>query len=252
MLSVCLSLLLAAFCLLGIAACNFQGGKNTAETKSGSTADATENAERNTADEHIPNESEGARHKQIWLTFDDGPTDSTTPKILDILKKENVRATFFVVGRQIFNREKILRREAAEGHAIGIHTYTHEYKKIYASAGTLLKDIALCREAIRSVLPDFETALYRFPGGSYSVKKELIDAVEKEGFRYYDWNCSAEDAVCPNTPASVLYKNVVSSAGEKTDVILLMHDGVGYTETIKCLPSVIKHFRERGFAFCTL
>ena len=196
--------------------------------------------------------SDGGTEKRIWLTFDDGPTDSTTPKILDILENENVKATFFVVGRQIAGREKILLREAGEGHAIGIHTYTHEYNKIYASADALRKDIDLCSKAIRSVLPDFNSDLYRFPGGSYNVKHELIAAVENAGYRHFDWNASAEDAVSPNTPASVLYQNVLDSAGSKSEVILLMHDGVGYKETIKCLPSVIKHFREKGFAFCTL
>ena len=104
---------------------------------------------------------DGGTEKRIWLTFDDGPTDSTTPKILDILENENVKATFFVVGRQIAGREKILLREAGEGHAIGIHTYTHEYNKIYASADALRKDIDLCSKAIRSVLPDFNTDLRR-------------------------------------------------------------------------------------------
>ena len=215
----------------------FQGERETAEQEENSDS-------RTIKEENIS--------RRIWLTFDDGPTDSTTPAVLDILREKNVKATFFVIGRQINGREKILRREADEGHTIGIHTYSHEYKKIYATADSLLKDIALCNEAIRGVLPDFKTDLYRFPGGSYNVKRELIDAVEKAGFRHYDGNCSAEDAVCPNTPASVLYQNVLDSAGEKSKVILLMHDGVGYKETIKCLPSVIEYFREKEFAFCTL
>ena len=190
--------------------------------------------------------------KRVAISFDAAWGNEDTQQLIDILAKHNVKATFFVVGRQIAGREKILLREAGEGHAIGIHTYTHEYNKIYASADALRKDIDLCSKAIRSVLPDFNTDLYRFPGGSYNVKKELVQVVEKAGYRHYDWNCSAEDAVSPNTPASVLYQNVLDSAGSKNEVILLMHDGVGYKETIKCLPSVIKHFREKGFAFCTL
>ena len=239
--SLLLSILLACCLFPGCAQTKAEKGRNAAP-------DLPETAEEISADPP----DDGGTEKRIWLTFDDGPTDSTTPKILDILENENVKATFFVVGRQIAGREKILLREAGEGHAIGIHTYTHEYNKIYASADALRKDIDLCSKAIRSVLPDFNTDLYRFPGGSYNVKKELVDAVEKAGYRHYDWNCSAEDAVSPNTPASVLYQNVLDSAGSKNEVILLMHDGVGYKETIKCLPSVIKHFREKGFAFCTL
>ena len=156
-----------------------------------------------------------------------------------------------MIGSQITGREKILRREADGGHTIGIHTYSHEYKKIYASADALRKDIALCSEAIRSVLPDFCTDIYRFPGGSFNVKKELIAAVEQAGYRHYDWNASAEDAVSPNAPADELYRNVLASAGEKSDVILLMHDGVGYKGTVQCLPSVIGYFRKKGYLFCT-
>ncbi|HIY45378.1 MAG TPA: polysaccharide deacetylase [Candidatus Borkfalkia excrementipullorum] len=248
-----LSLLLACSLFWAAAACGAACNRNGSKEGEGQTAAPAENAEEQaTADENsLTNKTDGQR-KQIWLTFDDGPTDSSTPKILDILKKENVKATFFVVGRQIAKREKILQREWDEGHAIGIHTYTHEYKRIYASANALLKDIALCDEAIRSVLPDFKTDLYRFPGGSYGIKKSMVAAVENAGYRHYDWNASAEDAVRPDTPASVLYQNVLDSAASKNEVILLMHDGVGYKETIKCLPSVIKHFREKGFAFCTL
>ena len=232
-----------------LACCLFPGCAQTkAEKDRDAAPDLPETAEEISADPP----DDGGTEKRIWLTFDDGPTDSTTPKILDILENENVKATFFVFGRQIAGREKILLREAGEGHAIGIHTYTHEYNKIYASADALRKDIDLCSKAIRSVLPDFNSDLYRFPGGSYNVKHELIAAVENAGYRHFDWNASAEDAVSPNTPASVLYQNVLDSAGSKSEVILLMHDGVGYKETIKCLPSVIKHFREKGFAFCTL
>ena len=79
--------------------------------------------------------------KEIFLTFDDGPTDSVTPKVLDILAEEKVKATFFVTGRQIKGREKIIERIANEGHILGIHTFTHEYAKIYASSSSLLRDI---------------------------------------------------------------------------------------------------------------
>lgn len=196
--------------------------------------------------------SKESAQKKIYLTFDDGPTDSTTPKVLNILKEKHVKATFFVIGKQIGGREKILQREKKEGHAIGIHTYTHVYKKIYSSPTALLADIQRCKEAIKKVLPGFETTLYRFPGGSFNLKEALIKAVEEAGYRHYDWNASAEDAADPNTPADVLFNNAVTSAGRKNRVILLLHDGVGYRETIKCLPAIIDYFREKGYRFETL
>ena len=132
-------------------------------------------------------------NKAIYLTFDDGPTDSVTPKVLDVLEKESVHATFFVIGKQISGREEILRRIAAQGHSVGVHSYSHCYKEIYADAKALLKDIAECRSAIRKVLRRYDKMIYRFPGGSF-MRPDLRDAVTGAGYNYYDWNASAGDA----------------------------------------------------------
>mgnify|MGYP005867404387 CR=1 FL=1 len=190
--------------------------------------------------------------KTICLTFDDGPTDSTTPKILDILRKENIPATFFVIGRQISNRKEILQRTFDDGHAIGIHTYSHEYKQIYASTSALLGDIRRCQKSIREVLPEWNSDLYRFPGGEAGLSDTLISAVKNAGFRICSWNASIEDAVSPNASAEDLYNNAVRSAGEKDHVVLLLHDGVGYRETIRALPKIIEYFRSKGYTFQSL
>ena len=190
--------------------------------------------------------------KTICFTFDDGPTDSTTPKILDILKKEKIHATFFVIGKQIKNREDIIRRIHTEGHAIGIHTYSHEYKNIYASSDALLNDIQKCKAAIQSVLPDFSTTLYRFPGGSFSLSKKLIASVLNAGYHYYDWNASVEDAVSQNASPEELFKNAINSSKGKNKIILLLHDGVGYKATIRCLPKLIRYYRSQNYFFETL
>ena len=187
--------------------------------------------------------------KTICLTFDDGPTDSTTPKILDILRKENIPATFFVIGRQISSRKEILQRTFDDGHAIGIHTYSHEYKQIYASTSALLGDIRRCQKSIREVLPEWNSDLYRFPGGEAGLSDTLISAVKNAGFRICSWNASIEDAVSPNASAEDLYNNAVRSAGEKKHVVLLLHDGVGYRETVRALPKIIECFRSKGYTF---
>lgn len=190
--------------------------------------------------------------KTICLTFDDGPTDSTTPKILDILRKENIPATFFVIGRQISSRKEILQRTFDDGHAIGIHTYSHEYKQIYASTSALLGDIRRCQKSIREVLPEWNSDLYRFPGGEAGLSDTLISAVKNAGFRICSWNASIEDAVSPNASAEDLYNNAVRSAGEKNHVVLLLHDGVGYRETVRALPKIIEYFRSKGYTFQSL
>lgn len=190
--------------------------------------------------------------KTICLTFDDGPTDSTTPKILDILRKENIPATFFVIGRQISSRKEILQRTFDDGHAIGIHTYSHEYKQIYASTSALLGDIRRCQKSIREVLPEWNSDLYRFPGGEAGLSDTLISAVKNAGYKICSWNASIEDAVSPNASAEDLYNNAVRSAGEKNHVVLLLHDGVGYRETIRALPKIIEYFRSKGYTFQSL
>ena len=187
--------------------------------------------------------------KSICLTFDDGPTDSTTPHILDILKSENVKATFFVIGKQVRSREEILRREYEEGHRIAIHTYSHEYKAIYTSEETLRSDILQCRKAILKVLPAWNCDLYRFPGGSWGIRDELKETVKKMKLRAVDWNASAEDAVNPAATADKLFDYVLSSAGNRKHIVLLMHDGVGYKATVQALPKIIQYFRGKGYKF---
>ncbi len=187
--------------------------------------------------------------KNIFLTFDDGPTDSTTPYILDILAKEDVPATFFVIGKQINGRENILRREFYEGHSIAIHTFSHEYHKIYSSSESLLNDIEKCKKAIKSVLPDWQSNLYRFPGGSAGLREELRSAVQNTGLHFVDWNASIEDAVRPHATADDLFESAIQSAQGKDHVVLLLHDGVGYKATIACLPRLIDFFRSNGYTF---
>lgn len=190
--------------------------------------------------------------REIFLTFDDGPTDSVTPLVLDVLKKEGVHATFFLIGRQIYGREAIVRRIAAEGHAIGIHSYSHAYATIYASPEALRQDIARCRAAIRTALPAFRGELYRYPGGSFGRSERLKDAVRREGLRAYDWNAATGDAEQPTPNAAAQLRNAVQSSRLRQRVILLQHDGVHQTRTAVCLPYIIAYFRKHGYRFKTL
>ncbi len=188
---------------------------------------------------------------RIYLTFDDGPSDRVTPLILDTLKQEKVKATFFIVGRSVNGREKILKRMHDEGHAIGVHSYSHDYKSIYASPAALLEDIEKCNDVIESVTGERST-IYRFPGGSYNIAGNLVSAVLKAGYTYVDWNASLRDAeIAGATPEQLLEEAKKSSAG-KTKVVLLCHDGTSKTPTAKALKSVIEYFRNEGYAFCAL
>ena len=189
--------------------------------------------------------------KVVYLTFDDGPSDRVTPKILDILKEEKVKATFFIVGNAAQSRKYLLEREYREGHTVAVHSYTHEYKQIYSSAENLLADIDKCNEVIKSVTGSYST-IYRFPGGSYGLKDELIEAVKAHGMKYADWNASTCDAEYCTAPQEVIYANAVNSSKGRNRVILLAHDSTTKTTTAEALRDIIRYFKSQNYIFATL
>lgn len=189
--------------------------------------------------------------KYVYLTFDDGPSDSTTPKVLDVLKKEGVKATFFLIGRQIPLRTSIVKRINDEGHALGLHSYSHNYREIYASSEALLNDIEKCACAVEEVTGT-APSLYRFPGGSFTVSDELKKSVKKAGYHYVDWNASCRDAELVNPSAYELYEAAVSTAGDKNNVILLLHDSAHRAQTVNALPDIIRYFKDKNYTFGTL
>ncbi len=187
-----------------------------------------------------------AAEKEIYLTFDDGPSTSVTERILDILKEENVKATFFVVGDRVKGRERTLRRIADEGHTLGVHSETHVYSEIYASADALLRDAETCAETIRRVT-GITPRVYRFPGGGkHPASAELL---RKNGYRIVSWNAVCGDEELRGATADVLFSTAVETAKGKDPVILLCHDSATHSETAKALPAIIAHFRAEGYTF---
>lgn len=186
--------------------------------------------------------------KEIYLTFDDGPSDKVTPKILDILKKENVPATFFIVGKHAETRKDILKRAHDEGHTLAVHSYTHNYKEIYKSAEALVADIEKCNELICSVIGEY-TYLYRFPGGSYNIAPEKIRAVKELGYECVDWNASFRDSEISDPTAGKLYTAAISTVTDPHKIIMLAHDTTDKIETVWALQEVIRHFKNQGYKF---
>lgn len=189
--------------------------------------------------------------KEIYLTFDDGPSDRVTPKILDILKDENVKATFFIVGKNAERRKKLLKREFDEGHAIGVHSYSHKYKDIYSSPESLLKDIDDCNEIIKEVTGR-KSSLYRFPGGSFGLSSGLIGAVTAHGMQYVDWNASFRDSEIMSPTPSQLIRAAKTTIANPNKVIMLAHDTTDKTATAAALRDVIAYFKNEGYTFKTL
>jgi peptidoglycan/xylan/chitin deacetylase (PgdA/CDA1 family) len=199
--------------------------------------------------------------KVVYLSFDDGPSETNTPSILKILKDENVKATFFVLGKSIDQSEtnkKLLKQEVAEGHAIGNHTYSHNYKYLYphgrVNTNNFISDINKTNESLKKVLgEDFSTRAIRFPGGHMSWKNtDEIDKIMKEkGYYYIDWNALSKDAEGPRKNAEQLTEEVKKTVGNKTKTVILMHDTYGKEETAKALPGIIKYLKNQGYEFRT-
>lgn len=186
--------------------------------------------------------------KVIYLTFDDGPSDKVTPKILDVLKEENVPATFFIVGKHAETRKNILKRAHNEGHTLAIHSYTHDYKEIYKSAEALIKDIEKCNDMICSITGEY-SYLYRFPGGSYNIAADKIRAVKELGYECVDWNASFRDSELHDPTAGKLYTAAISTVSNPNKIIMLAHDTTDKIETVWALKEVIRHFKNQGYKF---
>ena len=191
--------------------------------------------------------------KVIYLTFDDGPSKYTA-ELLDILKKHNVKATFFVIGSSYSD---IFARMVEEGHALGIHTYTHEFKDIYKSEENYFADLNKISDLIYEKT-GYRTNLLRFPGGGSNtvsrkynkgIMTRLSSLVEEQGFAYFDWNVDSGDAG-GTTETEKVFENVKSGIGSKKKAIVLQHDTKKYS--IDAVESIIVWGKENGYVFLPL
>ena len=232
--------------------------ENTA-TQTGSNA--TENNtittnNNNTQNNDVATDQKKSNNGVIWLTFDDGPSANLTPKVLDILKKENVKATFFVINYSQSN-EHLIKRIVAEGHTIGIHGYSHEYSKIYKSKDTFMNNIYTLQDKIYKST-GVKSMYIRFPGGSSNtvsrkyckgIMTELTKEVLSKGFKYFDWNISSGDAGGAKN-AKAVYKNVTKNLSKKRGNLVLCHDI--HQKTLEALPDIIKYAKKEGYTFARI
>lgn len=192
-------------------------------------------------------------NKTIFLTFDDGPSERTT-EILNILKEKNIKATFFVIGNNSKQAKLLMKRIVNEGHTIGIHTYSHIFKKIYASIPNYLEDFNNIYNLIYETT-GVKPTIFRFPGGSKNNfnknnYRELIKEMTRRGFDYFDWNLSVGDAVSRTpTPVEVCVNNVIKSSKMRPHGVVLMHDSKPKYTTVKALPQIIDNLIKQGFSF---
>ena len=191
----------------------------------------------------------------IYLTFDDGPSNNTS-KILDILKQEDIKATFFLVN---FNSSynPVVNRIYDEGHSIGIHSYTHNYKLIYSSVSAYFDDLNKMNDKIKTITGS-DTKLLRFPGGSSNtissfnkgIMTTLVKEVTNAGYHYFDWNVDSSDAWSARNSNDV-YNNVINNLKKGTNIVL-MHDLSSNEKTVNVLEKIIKDAKEKGYIFANI
>ena len=191
----------------------------------------------------------------IYLTFDDGP-GPYTEELLDILAKYNVKATFFVTGT---GSDDVLKREYDEGHAIGLHTYTHDYSYVYSSVDNFFADLYRIQERVKNVT-GHTSFLMRFPGGSSNLVSARYDGgsrimstltreVESRGFTYFDWNITSGDAG-GTTDSNTVYHNVINRVYHDGKSVVLQHDIKSFS--VAAVERIIKWGLENGFTFAKL
>lgn len=195
--------------------------------------------------EIVVNEDDGKRN--VYLTFDDGPSDNTD-EILDILAQYNVKATFFVLAKDDPDSIRLYNRIVDEGHTLAMHSYTHVYNQIYANIDNYKQDVISLQDFLYDAT-GIKPVIYRFPGGSSNTVmnvdiQECIQFLDEQGITYFDWNVSSGDATGNGYPANVITDNVINGAIKHDEAVVLLHDASNKEATVAALPVIIEKFLE--------
>lgn len=200
--------------------------------------------------------------RTVYLTFDDGPS-ANTARILNILKQHQVPATFFVIGSDTEFALRMYRRIVDEGHALGNHTYSHDYETIYQSPEAFMADVIKLQDFLEHVT-DFRPRVFRFPAGSNNriyqqvqsenpyLMIEIMQALREKGLPYFDWNVSSTDAAEVTLDADIIISNTFLHLSGHRNAIILFHDSAPKTTTVEALPEIIQGLKDRGYTFKSL
>ncbi|MFS0554327.1 exo-beta-N-acetylmuramidase NamZ domain-containing protein [Brevibacillus sp. 179-C9.3 HS] len=202
--------------------------------------------------------------KIAYLTFDDGPSP-VTPRVLDTLKEHQVKATFFIVGREVPGHEAILKRIVAEGHALGGHSYSHNYQLVYKNVDAFFADLEKGSQMIEKAT-GVKPTVFRYPGGStntvslkyqdpkhYNKQNTVMNAIKTEakerGYTFIDWNVTNGDARSNKYTAAQTVANIKQQVKSQKEIVVLMHDSSTKSPTAEALPEIITHLKEKGYRF---
>ena len=201
--------------------------------------------------------------KEIFLTFDDGPSENTR-EILKILKEEDVHATFFDIGSALKDNkenQELLKQEIDQGNAVAGHSFSHNYKTLYpgnsVDVNKFMNELNETNEIMKSVLgKNFNARVIRMPGGYMSRRyyrdpnlKALDEAFAKDNIVSIDWDAETGDATGRHYTVEQYVQNSAKNINTLNHVILLMHDAAAKKETVQALPAIIKFYKEHGYAF---
>lgn len=190
--------------------------------------------------------------KVAYLTFDDGPDDVNTPAILDVLKAKGVHATFYVLGGMVEKNPAVLKRIFTEGHAIGNHSYDHDYERLYANKESFVEEMEQTDEAVFKVI-GMRPFIIRAPGGTVGMfADDYYKHLNLLGYVEHDWNVLTEDAT-PEQPSAEQQIDYIDrqAAGQLKDnmALVLMHCNAGKEETVRALPGIIDNLKAKGYRF---
>lgn len=211
------------------------------------------------ANQALMAQKEALSDKVVYLTFDDGPSQIVTKKIIEILNKYGVKATFFVQGRNVVKYPEILKSLHEAGHTIGNHSYSHNYTVIYESEDSFWSDFNQCQDVVFEQIGVYPQ-VFRFPGGSNSssnlnsddfVNSVTFSLIEK-GMQYFDWNIDSGDAASKHATADLIKTNAMVQLAKKKNAIVLFHDTDAKLETVKALPQIIEYYLAMGYRFDVL
>ena len=214
------------------------------------TYTVTDSSNNKSVMKRVVHVSERAQNGTVYLTFDDGPNRGTTDVILDILKEEGVKATFFVTSR---GPDDLIKRMYDEGHSVALHTSSHNYAEVYSSIDNYFGDLLNIQARVKRIT-GYESKIIRFPGGSSNtisrkyalgIMSNLTTEVVNRGFKYYDWNINSGDAEGGYHTADEIYNNVTRSLRKDRVNMVLMHDIK--THTRDAIRNIIRYCKDNGY-----
>ena len=196
-----------------------------------------------------------AKEKIAYLTFDDGPSPNVTSKILDILKEENVKANFFVIGKYVDSYPEITRRAYEEGHFIANHSYDHDNKVLYKSDDSFMEEIRKTDLAISNAIgvEGYSSHIFRFPTGYMSSnhksqKRNCIKLLAQMDYTYIDWNCLNNDSMKEYSKEQLL-NNLKKTIKGKDTLVILMHDTKFVSDSSTSLKESIQYIKSLDYTF---